>query len=50
MNAQGQTNGKAAYSHEGPALCVQWSKVRPPPPPPPPPALSVLKVELRTVG
>ena len=30
VNAQGQSSGKAAYSHEGPALCVTWSKVRNP--------------------
>lgn len=28
VNSQGQAVGKAAYSHEGPVLGVQWSKVR----------------------
>ena len=27
VNAQGGTVGKAGYSHEGPVLCVGWSKV-----------------------
>ncbi|KAL8286993.1 hypothetical protein RQP46_003999 [Phenoliferia psychrophenolica] len=26
VNSQGQAAGKAAYNHEGPALCVEWSK------------------------
>jgi mRNA export factor len=28
VNDQGQAQGKAEYTHEAPALCVQWSKVR----------------------
>lgn len=28
VSPQGQAVGKASYSHEGPALSVQWSKVR----------------------
>ena len=27
VSPQGQAVGKASYSHEGPALSVQWSKV-----------------------
>lgn len=27
VNDQGQAQGKAEYTHEAPALCVQWSKV-----------------------
>lgn len=27
VNEQGQAQGKAEYTHEAPALCVQWSKV-----------------------
>lgn len=26
ISPQGQSNGKASYAHEGPALCVTWSK------------------------
>lgn len=29
VSPQGQAVGKASYSHEGPALSVQWSKVSP---------------------
>ena len=28
MNAQGQTQGRASYNHQGPVLGVCWNKVR----------------------
>lgn len=27
VNAQGQSNGKAGYSHAAPAFCLTWSSV-----------------------
>lgn len=30
VGLNGANQGKAMYSHEGPALCAKWSKVHPP--------------------